>query len=985
MKRQGSLGRFVALLAFSLVFTSHTGRGQTTGSISGRVSDPAGSALPGVTVEATSSSLQGTRTAVTDRNGAFRFPAVPPGAYRIQATLSGFRAAEKTATVSLDTTATVDLTLQLATEEQVVVTGAAPFIDITATTTGTNYTSNVISHLPVARNYADIVRANPGVSSDRGETQGRSLALTIYGATSAENQWIIDGVNTTNVIKGMQGKAINNEFVQEVEVKTGGYQAEYGRALGGVINVVTKSGGNQFHGDGFLYYDGNGWTANPVVALTEDELIAAMRIDSFSRTDFGADLGGFLVKDRLWFFAAYDRVDLSAKLSRYVSTDYVSSSDQFPLTGTDNLYSAKLTWNASSQTTLVGTVFADPTSNTGAAGSDPRQGYSGIGVRPVTNRDPTTWYSTRNIGAVDFGARLNQLFGSRALLTVQGSRHQDQYSLVAPDLVRTNDFTCQGGTPDEPCGEPPVPNVQTGGYGFVYGPTNRNRSSRDQYRGDLNLYLGNHEVKLGADYMDANTNAFTYFSGGSLVTARNGTGVVYYQHQFYAVSPQDLTPVSGVTVRPRTGDVGAYIQDSWKPAAGWTVNVGLRWDEESIQNYLGQTVIRTTNEWQPRIGIVWDPWKDGTTKISVFAGRFSYALPTDLAARSYGASTSVSVYNFDPSPSNLTQNPNVPGHQDANISGGAYGTPVDGGLRGIYQDEYTIGVERLFGPTLTVGLKGTYRSLGNVIEDRCNLDYNSPETNYSSCGIVNPGSNGRMARGDIPGCTGLDDYSECTDKTTPVPAASRIYRGIELFARKSLGDQFWLQASYVYSSLRGNYDGEISEGYFGQTDPGINQDFDYPALFHNAYGRLYLDRPQRFRFDGYYTTPFRLWVGLQAFVFSGAPLNKYGYFNGLYGPAIQLVPRGYAGRLPTEWEGDLTLGYPIAIGPVTVTLEAYVFNFFNNQIATSKDTSWTTGPPPNYPDSLFDPNQPQSPDSQYGKITSRQQPRSFRAAVKVSF
>ena len=159
------------------------------------------------------------------------------------------------ATVTLDATVTADFTLEPELQEAVAVTGTTPLVDTTSTTTGTNYSSRVITHLPVARNYADIVHSNPGVLTDPGDTQGRSLALSIYGSTSAENQWIIDGVNTTNVLKGIQGKAINNEFVQEVEVKTGGYQAEYGRALGGVINVITKSGGNTFHGDGFVYYD----------------------------------------------------------------------------------------------------------------------------------------------------------------------------------------------------------------------------------------------------------------------------------------------------------------------------------------------------------------------------------------------------------------------------------------------------------------------------------------------------------------------------------------------------------------------------------------------------------------------------------------------------------------------------------------------------------------------------------------------------------
>jgi hypothetical protein len=218
----------------------------------------------------------------------------------------------------------------------------------------------------------------------------------------------------------------------------------------------------------------------------------------------------------------------------------------------------------------------------------------------------------------------------------------------------------------------------------------------------------------------------------------------------------------------------------------------------------------------------------------------------------------------------------------------------------------------------------------------------------------------------------------------PTPKATRVYRGIELVARENLNQFFWAQLSYVYSSLRGNYDGEVSEGYGGQTDPGINADFDYPQMWHDGYGRLFLDRPQQLRLDGYYTLPFGLTVGLQAWLRSGAPLNQIGYLNGYYGAVIQLVPKGYAGRLPMEWDANLTLGYPIAIGPATVTLQAYLFNLFNNQIPVSRDTTWTDQQPNNYPDTIYDPTQP-STNVNYGKVTGRSSPRLFRAAVKVSF
>jgi TonB dependent receptor/Carboxypeptidase regulatory-like domain/TonB-dependent Receptor Plug Domain len=978
--RQRAVSRFVWL-----VFLCPAVFGQTTGNIEGRVTDVTGAPLPGVSVEAASVSLQGTRISRSARDGSYRLPAVSPGSYRVRASVDGFRSAEKNAVVSLDATATVDLSLEPAAVESVVVSGDVPLIDVTSTTTGTVYTSKVIAHLPVSRNYADIVRSNPGVEPDRGDTQGRSTALAIYGATSAENQWFIDGINTTNVLKGGQGKAINTEFVQEVEVKTGGYQAEYGRALGGIINVITKSGGNQFRGDAFSYYDSSASSAARRIT-SEDSLISDMRIAEYRRTDYGADLGGFLLKDRLWFFAAYDRVDLPAKVSRFVASPLVSTDERFPLDATDNLYSGKLTWNMATGSTLVATVFADPSTNSGAGGADPRQGFGAFRVPPITNPDPTTWQSTRHVGATDYGLRGSQLFGSFGLLVLQASRHQDRYELEASDLVRTQDFTCQGGTPESPCSPPPVENFVSGGYGQVFGPSNRSLSRRDQIRADLNLYSGAHEIKVGGDYQDGKSTAISSFSGGQLIVRRNEHGTVYYEHEFYAKSFDDLTPADSWTGSPRTRDLGLYVQDSWKPAPGWTINAGLRWDQEDIRDYRDVTVLKTSGEWQPRLGIVWDPSNTGKAKVYASAGRFYYSLPTDLAVRAFGNSIFANTFNYDPV--GVTQDSTVPEQPESRAFGGPFGDPVDAGIKGIYQDEFTIGIERLLGPSLSVGVKATYRRLGNAIEDRCDLDYSAPVNNGSNCGIMNPGSSGKIASGRVPGCTGLEPFpGDCTETIPATPPARRLYRGIELVVRKSVAEKAWLQASYVYSSLRGNYDGEISEALFGQTDPGINNDFDYPALYHNSYGRLFLDRPHRLRLDGYYTTPFQLSVGLQAFVRSGSPLNKYGYLNGFsefsYSP-VQLVPKGYAGRLPTEWEANLTLSYPILIGPVTATLQAYVYNLFNNQIATSRDTVWSNSPPADYPASLFDPNQPQS-NPEYGKITSRQEPRVFRGAVKISF
>jgi hypothetical protein len=553
-----------------------------------------------------------------------------------------------------------------------------------------------------------------------------------------------------------------------------------------------------------------------------------------------------------------------------------------------------------------------------------------------------------------------------------------------------------------------------GGFGAVTGYIQNNDSTRNQVRGDMSLYFGSHELKIGGDYMVGKTNVVSFYSGLQQVAKYNEYGQPYYAHTFWAAGINDLTPV-GNNVSPKTYNASGFLQDSWKVLPGLTVNPGLRWDQEDLRDYTGSTVIKLKNEWQPRLGVVWDPKRDGTMKVYAFGGRFYYALPTDLNVRSYGHQLLATTYNFDPI--SVAQDPTVIGHETTHLQGGVFAEPHDAGLKGIYQDEFSIGVEKLIDPTFSVAVKGEYRRFGRAVEDRCDADPNAPENNGNTCVITNPGGSGQYGSGNFTGCNGLDgDAYACGlfPISTALPGnsnvgAKRLYRGIEVLARKTFADKMWLQASYVYSSLRGNYDGEVKQNYavpggVGQTDPGITADFDYSSFLHNKYGNLYLDRPHNFRLDATYITPFKLSVGLQTFVQSGPPLSKIGYFNQFYIAQTYLVPYGTAGRLKTQWESNLSLGYPVTFGPVTVTGLLYVFNLFNNQIITNVDNNWQISQGANYPRSpdqypqLFDPpctaSQASDPvgnqcneqkNANYGKAFTRQDPRLLRAAVKISF
>src|SRR5215470_843288 len=295
-----SVYRFSLALAVALLLLAPIALlAQTTGTIEGQITDQSGAALPGVTVDLAGARLQGARSTVTSADGRYRFLNLTPGDYTVTATLAGFGKVQKKATVTLDSHSEANLSMALSTTAEVTVTGEAPLIDSTSTTAGSNYSGKVVDKLPLSsRNYADIVFTQPGVQADTGETQGRSLAISIYGSTSAENSFLIDGVNTTNVVKGIQGKDINNEFIQEVEVKTSGYQAEYGRNTGGVVNVITKSGGNDFHGGIFGYYNNLSLASDQQNTITEpfSETGNAQQTPltvKNTRSEGGLDLGGF--------------------------------------------------------------------------------------------------------------------------------------------------------------------------------------------------------------------------------------------------------------------------------------------------------------------------------------------------------------------------------------------------------------------------------------------------------------------------------------------------------------------------------------------------------------------------------------------------------------------------------------------------------------------------------------------------------------------
>ncbi len=911
----------VALLLGLVLLVATGAFAQTTGSIVGTVAQ-AGTPLPGVTVEARSPNLQGTRVETTDAGGHFRLSALPPGDYTVVASLSGFNTVtQKNVHVGLGATVTLEVGISPAASERITVTGAAPVIDVTSSSTGTNVTSETMASLPIARNFTGVTQIAPGTKQDAAGT-------TVYGSTGAENQYVIDGLNTTGIRAGQDVKQLNFDFVQEVEVKTGGMPAEYGRMTGGMINAITKSGGNEFTGDVFGF-DQAGGLRSSNATLDQRPLTAGSTTTDHSQLDYGLDAGGYFIKDRLWFFGAFDKTDTTRANYRINSTLVIPSEPDLPAGYTlpigsvidtkvkSQLFAGKLTLRATESQNLTVSLFGDPTKTSGAL----------FGV----NGPPTTTQGELKTGGSDYIGRYSGIFTTKYLLNAEAGHHHE-------DGTTTGVGTTIPGAIDATV----KPNVLTGGFGFF----DRNTYDRDTAKLSATAFLSNHEFKAGGDYekMQADVQNFQGGAGQRIYRFKSGS-TFYYRHRYYVddlasgfnlADPTTWKIALPQVAQPETKNNSLYAQDSWRVAPNFTVNAGLRWESQKLLGRGGVVATEINDNWAPRLGVIWDVANNGRSKLYGNAGRFYENIPMDINIRSFGGELVCFCYNFSSDPAALA--PDLKAPKKSSLLGGA--TPVDPNLKGQYIDELLGGYEYEIRPNLAIGIKGTYRKLGRVIEDMLKAPIDG------SYIITNPGSGIGAESGFYDGVS-----------TAPAPKAKRTYKGVELTANKRFSDNYQFFASYVWSRLEGNYDGTF-QASTGQLDPNINSAYDYANFLVNNHGLLSNDRTHQLKFYGSYQFSSGsmlngLDVGVAAHYASGTPLTAVGYSAGYANWEYYLTTRGALGRGPADYEADLHLDYPIKFGTGRLSLIADVFNIMDRQAKTAVDLRFDTAD-----DATKDPNHP---------------------------
>ena len=1046
--------RVLRMAPVALLFCAGVASAQVTGQIVGQVTDAAsGKPVAGALIIATSPALQGESTAVSDSKGEYILTTLPPGKYKLLAQLTGYKPFERT-----DITLRVGYTLRanmsvvpesVQLEEQVVRTGVAPVVNIGTAETGTVVSKEFLATIPGTRTFEQVATIAPTAQTD-------FYGVSFAGGSSPENNYIIDGLRVSNPSHGTLGTNLLTNFVDQIDVKVGSFMPEFGYSSSGILNTVTKSGSNEFHGS--IWGNLTPGFFTPALPATG---INGMAIGTQStpykgayQSDFGIELGGPIVKDKLWFYAGFaPQYNYSTFTSYYRYLSNPCSDVTNPLCRNPGYGTQRYLQDSTSQ--FLTTPFGDNTTwGTGFNRyfaiakltwlvNENHNVFVSFNTQPTTTYGRGTFYASPAAASIDnssnnLNATLNytgKFLDKHLLLEVKGGWYYSNFkenaaTVAGVDRLNTNLInwiTVQPMStflPDVPCGGPAgsclLSAYFTGGAGFIDNPTNNRFSGSAALTGLFSL-LGQHQLKGGVQIDYATYDDTRYYSGGGSFNARGawgnnptgGAGTNSFQiSRGYGNIVYD--PVSGLgtqicsafggadgttcinpgiansnqpgtlTQNTATWSNGYFLQDSWTIANVLTLNFGVRLDTQTLNNTtpttpgtetahpatdaLGvpQPSVNINDEWAPRVQAIWDFTGNGRGKIQGNWGMYYEAIPLDLALRSLGIEASFqggyqmsscagqvagatigqsSTYNpfkscdtFGLAPGqgsrpNVTDLSGVP--DAAGVEGyypyNPYYTAVAPDLKGSYTTQFGGGIQYEVLQDLSVGVDYIGRRLGRVIEDLSSND-------GAAFMVANPSEGQAYAPSANAGyvsptyAIGADNQTG-TSYFVKWPKPVRDYDAVSFTLNKNFSKNWLMQASYTWSSLRGNYAG-LFRTEDSQLDPNITADFDLVALLGNKTGPLGGNREHYIKLAASYMAVLSPSVSLvpsaNVNVFSGYPVSALAR-HPLYGLGQSYVlPRGFVGDLPWTWKFDVGLKAIWALsGPYTLQFSLDIFNLFN--------------------------------------------------------
>jgi hypothetical protein len=900
------------------------------------------------------------RSATADGKGGFSFSKLPPGRYEVIA--NG---------VKRDVVVQIGSNSELRFDDNpdlqritVSVSRIRSMIDVNTTETNSVFTSQQVQALPVVRNVNAVAYLAPGVvQGDDGLGDGNLPSFG--GASVAENGYYVNGFDVTNIRNFLSYAELPFEAIAQFQVKTGGYGAEYGRSLGGVISLLTKRGTNEFKAGGAIYVDPKklASTGQNVRDLEPDNNKDFQNYTVFNQHDERQNLrynlfaGGPIVKDRFFAFALLEgRKDTLSDFKRDGSTKTTSDRPNGLL---------KLDWTPSETLAFELTAISNKK----------REKI----VDHTSNDQP---FATTHLGAASHSERTSG--GTVAIakasafitdnLTVSALLGRTQFQQPRTTGGRTLGQDCpvvlETNLAEIGCWTGPFPGV--GGRDPAARPADTD--TRKAGRLDVEYVLGAHTIRAGVD----NQKFTSYEGGGSLFT-----GGAYWR---YFVTPASGT-VNGVPNalpagtqyvrrRIRTTTSGefdvvneaAYVESAWKVNQDVLLYGGLRSESFDNRNGDGISFVKADNLIAPRIGASWDVSGDRTLKLYANAGRYYIPVASNTNIRATRGELSVQqFYPFngrDP----RTQAPLNLGAeigQAQTVSNGSLpdpGTIADTKLKPMNQDEFIVGLQKALSKEWSIGVKGTHRKINDGMDDFCGHDpmKKFAEDNgfaeafktvrLADCIIVNPGR-------DVSLKMDLNGDGKLVEATIPasyfgLAKYERTFDAIELSLDKPFNGKWGLSVSYTWSKSRGTAEGYVQSN-LDQDDAGITQDFDYASFTHGAKGYLPNDRRHVLKVYGTYAPTESLRLGMNAVVASGRPKSCIGfvppsvpdfaesrnytsassyYCVGSDG-VTRLQQRGTAGRTPWTSQFDVQLAYVANVGKGKLTLSADVFNVLNQQKA----------------------------------------------------
>lgn len=983
----------------------------TTGAISGIVVIANGTPVAGAKVILDGGRGQIVR--VTDAAGAFKASALIPGSYRITVTAPGFESATKLqTTASINTLTPVRVTMTKAAGAVVEVLATSQAMDTTTQTSGSTFTAETITNLPIGRSFSAVVNLAPGVTSSGIDSNNPSVG----GSSGLENQYVIDGVNTTgtaygangsySIAYGSLGTGINTDFISEVQIKSFGIDAEFGGATGGMVNAVTMTGDNTFKGSAFVYLDIDSLQSRTKVPPRIDPTMGIpASFDGSNRSEIGFTVSGPLIKDKLFYFVGYNPIRTSTKRTQ-VDPNQQNFGRRVEQKRETNSYYGKLNWIITTNQSLELSVFGDP-------GKLP---YGANRTAAITA--PSSTWEEVTFGSDNISLKYNGVFFNDFLVEGRYSQNKSKFERKLGSNVMGHFRVIDGYTALQlPGGEGP---------GYVDGSDDKNTQidlKITKTFGDLELKAGYFKEELKhkggniyqgpGGWVDPHTGAtgqaytsgalvskLYYVTGDTSTLAAGDTVTPDRIATYYRISRARTSPPLIPTTAPWDG---FFVQGKYSWNNRLFVKAGFRWEEETMHGLQEDYKFRLADSMAPRISITWDPNADGKNKIYAFYGKYFEKVPLDLAVRSLSAEVGVSrsdFYNISSNYAALTNpiqngtkiwsvNPSTGKATSSSTSHfiGSQGflTPVLPGTKLPFTNEYVLGWDMQPSNGMTISNRLIYRNLGRALEDM-GIDGGNNLPYY----LANPGENSSLLAAEAKKIDPTLGNSITPAASFPKPV--RNYYAYE-FEFKKQNENSMAFVNIRLSRLEGNYEG-LYRNDNGQSDPNITSLYDFSYEYMAKYedptnpdyhprgltgneafasGPLPNDRALIVNAGYSYSwkNGFSL-TGLMKFQ-TGTPLNKfYGLID--YDNAGELAAggRGSEGRTPNTITFDLSGQYTWKLSPSQrLTFRADIFNLFN----ASKPTS-------------FDQNYEASVDvinANYKNITAYQTARQVRLGVKYQF